>query len=624
MIDARIEQFDVIFISGDAYVDHPSFAAAILGRWMQSLGYTVGIIPQPDVTRLEDFLVLGTPKLCCMISGGNIDSMVLHYTADKKKRNDDPYSPGGRSGYRPDRALISYTARAKQAFGKEMPIIIGGIEASLRKFAHYDYWSDLVRRSILLDTKADLLIYGMGELQVREILERLRNGESIREINTVAGTASIIREREFESFSAEKKIVRLDSYETVSERDRKSNQPTQEGKRSYARSFRTVMLHENPFDTTILVQKHNDSYVAVQPPMRPLTQKEFDAVQELPYRRTPHPRYQGVDIPALREVQFSLTSNRGCFGSCSFCAITSHQGRIISPRSTASLVREAESMVAHPDFKGIISDVGGPTANFQEIACEKQKKSGPCTSRFCLYPTACSELTDSHASYLEKLRALRSLEGVKRVFIRSGIRYDYLLSKADRKTRETFMKDLVTHHVSGQLRVAPEHIARGALQAMGKPDKASYEEFNHLFRQATEKAGKEQYCIPYLIAAHPGTSMKDAIELALYLKKTHFIPEQVQVFYPTPGTVATCMYYTGLDPRPGLDPGHTADTMKEVYVPKGRERNMQRALLHFHLPQNRKLVMEALRGEQMNNLIPKLLGFRGQDARKKGAGAHRS
>ncbi len=620
MIDARIEQFDVIFISGDAYVDHPSFAAAILGRWMQSLGYSVGIIPQPDVNSLEDFLVLGKPRLCCMISGGNIDSMVLHYTADKKRRNDDPYSPGGKSGYRPDRALIPYTARAKQAFGKETPIIIGGIEASLRKFAHYDYWSDLVRRSILLDTKADLLIYGMGELQVQEILERLSRGESIKEINTIAGTASIIRERDFETFSEGKKIIHLDSYETVSERDRKSNQPTQSGKRSYAKSFRTVMLHENPFNPAVLVQRHNDSYIAVQPPMRPLTEEEFDYVQELPYLRNPHPRYKGFDIPALHEVRFSLTSNRGCFGSCSFCAITSHQGRIISPRSTASLVREAESMIEHPDFKGIISDVGGPTANFQEIACEKQKKSGPCTKRFCLYPTACRELTDSHASYLEKLRALRSLEGVKRVFIRSGIRYDYLLSKADARTRGTFMKELVTHHVSGQLRVAPEHIAQGALQAMGKPDRGSYEEFTQLFRQATEQAGKEQYCIPYLIAAHPGTTMKDAIELAFYLKKTHFIPEQVQLFYPTPGTVATCMYYTGLDPRPGLD----ADTMREVYVPKGRERNMQRALLHFHLPQNRKLVMEALRNEQMSNLIPKLLGFNRQDTRRRGAGTNRS
>ncbi len=609
MIDARIDQFDVIFISGDAYVDHPSFAPAILGRWMQSLGYTVGIIPQPDVSSVDDFLALGKPRLCCMISGGNIDSMVLHYTAEKKRRNDDPYSPGGKAGLRPDRALIPYTSRAKQAFGKETPIIIGGIEASLRKLAHYDYWSDLVRRSILLDTKADLLIYGMGELQVQQILERLSKGEHISDINTVAGTAVLVKERDLASFTDGRKVIQLDSYDQVSERDRKSNQPTAEGKLSYAKTFRTVMLHENPFDQTILMQKHNDSYVAVNPPMRPLREEEFDWVQELPYLRSPHPRYDGQGIPALNEVQFSLTSNRGCYGSCSFCAITSHQGRIISPRSTASLVREAEEMKSHPDFKGIISDVGGPTANFQEIACTRQKTHGPCTGKFCLYPEPCSELTDSHASYLEKLKALRSLEGVRKVFIRSGIRYDYLLSKADRKTRDRFMKELTTYHVSGQLRVAPEHIAKGALEAMGKPPADSYEDFSALFRETTKKIGKEQYCIPYLIAAHPGTTMKDAIELALYLKKTHFIPEQVQVFYPTPGTVATCMYYTSLDPRP-------TEKLKPVYVPKGRERNMQRALLHFHRPENRKLVMEALKNEGMNHLVPKLLQFRKEVVRQ--------
>ncbi len=609
MIDARIEQFDVIFISGDAYVDHPSFAPAILGRWMQSLGYSVGIIAQPDISSTDDFLSLGKPRLCCMISGGNIDSMVLHYTADKKKRNDDPYSPGGKAGMRPDRTLIPYTSKAKQAFGKETPIIIGGIEASLRKFAHYDYWSDLVRRSILFDTKADLLIYGMGELQVKEILSQLNTGKQISEITSIPGTASVVRKKDYETFCEGKKIINLDSFEQVSERDKKSNQPTENGKQSYAKTFQTIMLHENPFDTAILMQKHNDAYLAVNPPMRPLTMEEFDAVQELPYTRSPHPRYNGAKIPALDEVQFSLTSNRGCYGSCSFCAITSHQGRIISPRSTASLVREAKDMIQHKEFKGIISDVGGPTANFQEVACRRQKAHGPCSRKFCLYPEPCSELLDSHDSYLEKLKALRNLEGVRKVFIRSGIRYDYLLSKAEPEVLNRFMKELVNYHVSGQLRIAPEHIAAGALSAMGKPDPSSYEKFLQLFKETTKMAGKEQYCLPYLISAHPGTTMKDAIELALYLKKTHFIPEQVQAFYPTPGTVATCMYYTGFDPRP-------TEKLKEVYVPKGRDRNMQKALLHFHKPENRRLVMEALRNEGMDHLIPKLLGYRRETPNK--------
>ncbi len=612
MVDRGIEQFDVIFISADAYVDHPSFAAALLGRWMESLGYTVGIIAQPDIRSLDDFLALGKPRLCCMISGGNIDSMVLHYTAEKKRRNDDPYSPGGKAGYRPDRALIPYTSKAKQAFGKEIPIIIGGIEASLRKFAHYDYWSDLVRRSILFDTKADLLIYGMGELQTKELLERLDKGEAISSIRDIAGTAAVIREKELGSWAEGRKTLFLDSFEQVSERDKGSNQPTEEGKLSYAKTFRTIMLHENPFDKTILIQKHNDSYLAVLPPMRPLTREEFDSIQELSYSRTAHPKYESLGgIPALNEVQFSLTSNRGCFGSCSFCAITSHQGRIITPRSTSSLVREAKEMREHPQFKGIISDVGGPTANFQEIACDRQETHGPCTGKFCLYPSPCKELKDSHDSYLDKLQALRSLEGIKRVFIRSGIRYDYLLAKATDRTLSRFMKDLVTHHVSGQLRVAPEHIAKGALQGMGKPDPASYEAFSTLFRETTKQVGKEQYCIPYLIAAHPGTTMKDAIELALYLKRTRFIPEQVQVFYPTPGTVATCMYYTSLDPRP-------TEKLNKIYVPKGRERNMQRALLHFHLPANRALVLEALRKEKMDALIPKLINYRNDVLNRKG------
>ncbi len=598
------DQLDVLFISGDAYVDHPSFGSALLGRYMQSRGYKVGIISQPDINNIEDFLVMGEPRLCVMISSGNIDSMVLRYTANNKRRNDDPYSPGGIGGKRPDRAVIPYVSKAKQAFNSSLPIIIGGMEASLRKLAHYDFWNDLVRRSILIDSKADALIYGMGELQVLAFLKRLEEGEEISSITDIPGTAVMIKEKELEQYKKSRcdvSYVTLPSYEQVSERDKKSNEGTPEGKKAYAEAFLTLSLHENPYDNTVILQHSDKKVVLVNPPMRPLTQEEFDEVQELPYVRSWHPRYDKEGgVPALQEVQFSITSNRGCFGSCSFCAITSHQGRIISNRSVASLVNETKSMSLHPDFKGIISDVGGPTANFQDIACERQKKKGPCPDKLCLYPSPCVHLKDSHEQYLERLKAISNVKGVKRVFIRSGIRYDYLLAKAPKETLSRFIKALVAHHVSGQLRVAPEHISKNALNAMGKPDVSSYEHFLDCFYEESYSIGKEQYCIPYFIAAHPGTTLEDAVELALYMKQQKFIPEQVQEFYPTPGTVSTCMYYTGLDPRPNHN-------FAPVYVPKGRERHLQRALLHFNREENRKMVLEALRIINRSDLAPILL-----------------
>lgn len=598
------DQLDVLFISGDAYVDHPSFGAALLSRLMESHGYKVGIISQPDITKINDFTIMGTPRLCVMISSGNIDSMVLRYTANNKRRNDDPYSPHGEGGKRPDRALIPYVSKAKQAFISSIPIIIGGIEGSLRKFAHYDFWNDLVRRSILVDTKADTLIYGMGELQVISLLDRLNKGEKITEITDIPGTALIIKSKEIEEYKKKRDSVTyttLPSFEEVSDRDKKSNTPTEKGKRAYATAFATIMLHENPFDNTVLLQHSEDKVVLVNPPMRNLTQQEFDEVIELNYMRKWHPMYDSMGgVPALKEVQFSITSNRGCFGSCSFCAITSHQGRIISNRSIASLKRETEILAKHSDFKGIISDVGGPTANFQDIACEKQKTSGPCSHKFCLYPNPCSKLQDSHELYLDRLKAIEQVKGVRKVFIRSGIRYDYLLETAGEETRKRFISKLVKHHVSGQLRVAPEHVAKSALSAMGKPESHLYEKFLDSFYTETRKIGKEQYCIPYFIAAHPGTTLVDAVELAMYMKEQQFIPEQVQEFYPTPGTVATCMYYTSLDPRP-------LHNFKPVYVPKGRERHLQRALLHFNNPNNRKMVIEALKIVNRTDLIPYLL-----------------
>jgi len=595
---------DIVFVTGDAYVDHPSFGAALLGRLMEANGYRVGIVAQPRWDSCDDFTVFGTPRLCCMVSSGNIDSMVSRYTAGNKVRNDDPYTPGGGGGARPDRAVIGYCSRARQAFGKSVPIIIGGLEASLRKFAHYDFWSDKVRRSILLDAKADLLVYGMGELQTLQILSRLSRSESIKTMYDISGTALVVSAKDSTKIMEERGApsVELAPFEELSDRDRQSNTPTERARLRYAQSFQQQMLHENPFDPTVLLQSSGDRLVLVNPPMRPLTQQEFDSIQQLPFTRVAHPRYDREGgIPALNEVQFSITSMRGCFGSCSFCAITSHQGRIITNRSIPSLVHEAEEITALPNFKGYIHDLGGPTANFQDVACKRQRHAGPCSTRMCLFPEPCENLLDSHPAYIERLEAVEHVPNVKKVFIRSGIRYDYLLATGTEQSRKRFLDRLAEHHVSGQLRIAPEHMDPDALDAMGKPSVRWYEQFVSAFTEASRKSGKEQYCLPYLIAAHPGTTLNAAVDLALYLHRTRFIPEQVQEFYPTPGTVATCMYFTGLDPRPGRN-------FAPIHVPKGRERHLQRALLHYHRPENRALVREALDRVGRSELASTLFG----------------
>jgi uncharacterized radical SAM protein YgiQ len=593
---------DIVFVTGDAYVDHPSFGMALLGRLMEANGYRVGIISQPSWNDEKAFLEFGIPRLCCMISSGNIDSMVSRYTANNKIRNDDPYTPGGKGGKRPDRATITYSMRARQAFGKGTPIIIGGLEASLRRLAHYDFWSDRVRRSILLDAKADLLVYGMGELQTLTILERLSLGESISKMWDIPGTVVNLSKEDAKDRLSATFSIKLPSYETVSERDKRSNSPTDTAKHAYAEAFQQQLLHENPFDPTILIQPSGDRMILVNPPMRPLTREEFDGVQLLPYTRTAHPRYDREGgIPALNEVQFSITSNRGCFGSCTFCAITSHQGRMITNRSIASLEQETKELVGLDGFKGYIHDVGGPTANFQDLACDRQENSGPCRNKLCLHPEPCVNLKDSHPAYIKRLEAVEKVPGVKKVFIRSGIRYDYLLATGSKESRDTFMDRLVKHHVSGQLRIAPEHMDPEALDAMGKPKVEWYERFVGMFDAASKRIGRKQYCIPYFIAAHPGTTLEAAVDLAMYLHKSRFIPEQVQEFYPTPGTVATCMYFTGLDPRPGK-------AFVPVHVPRGRERHLQRALLQYHKSENRKLVREALESTGRKDLIPILLG----------------
>lgn len=591
MKERNWNQVDVIFISGDAYVDHPSFATGLLSRLLESKGYNVGIISQPRWNTTEDFLALGQPRLCCMISSGNLDSMVAHYTSTKKKRSQDMYSPGGKAGLRPDRALITYCSKAKQVF-KGVPIIIGGLEGSLRRLAHYDYWSDTVRRSILLDSKADLLVYGMGERQTVEIVDRLNNGEDIKKLNDIRGTVWH-NSKPIPSWP----VVDIPSYEETSLRDKKNNIPLEEGKQKYAEAFSLSITHENPMNPECLIQKSGNTCVIQNPPALPLSEKEFDSLFEFPYTRNYHPIYKEMGgIPGLKEVQFSITSNRGCFGACSFCAISSHQGRIIQTRSKDSLIREATTISKHPEFKGYIHDLGGPTANFQGIACNKQKDKGPCSNRQCLFPKPCPNLKDSHLRYIEILQAIRKIPNVKKVFIRSGIRFDYLMLIPDEKTRNLFIKELVENHVSGQLKIAPEHTDNKVLSCMGKLDISLYKKFKEEFILANKKANKRQYLIPYFIAAHPGSTLDSAIDLALFLKKDGFIPNQVQEFYPTPGTVSTCMYYTGIDPRPGKN-------FEKVYIPKGREANLQRALLQFNKKNNRHLVIEALKKANRLNLI---------------------
>lgn len=585
------DELDILFVSADAYVDHPSFACALICRLLEANGYRVGIVAQPNWRDPESLKVMGRPRLCCMIGGGNIDSMVAHYTSTKKKRSEDMYSPGGKAGFRPDRPTIVYSNLARQAF-KDLPIVIGGLEASLRRLSHYDYWQDLVRKPILFDSKADILVYGMGELQILEIARRLSLGCGVESLRDIPGTCYLISCSQFESMKEDGSLpfepVMLPSFEEVSLRDKASNKPDPKGQLAYAKAFQLKMMNENPMSKRCLVQECNGRFVIQNPPARPLTTKEFDSLYELPFQRLCHPSYDAMGgIPALKEVQFSITSNRGCYGACSFCAITAHQGRIIQVRSKESLEREAEALTKHRDFKGYINDLGGPTANFQCTACEKQQSVGPCAGRQCMYPTPCRNVRDSHLEYLDKLEAVSKVPGVKKVFIRSGIRFDYLMLCASPKVRAKFIENLVRNHVSGQLKVAPEHISKQVLACMGKSPVEVYDAFREEFFEENRRQGKKQFIIPYFIAAHPGSTMQSAIELALYLKKQGFVPDQVQEFYPTPSTVSTCMYYTGLDPRPGED-------FKPVYVPKGRDANLQRALLQFNRRENRSLVLESL------------------------------
>ncbi|MGN1097801.1 MAG: YgiQ family radical SAM protein [Clostridia bacterium] len=564
--------YDFLFISADAYVDHPSFGVSILSRLLEAEGYRVAICPQPDVSTPDSLLSYGRPRLGVLISGGVIDSMVNHYTAARKKRSEDVYSPGGKAGCRPDRATIVYGSLVRRAFGK-IPLIIGGTEASLRRFSHYDYWGDNVRRSIIFDSRADLISFGMGEKSIIEIADALAEGTPVNLITNIRGTCYI-------ADNPPKNALILPSFEE-----------TRDSKEKYAEAAAIQYYEQDPIRGKILAQKHGDKYVVQNPMSPPLTQGEMDRVYALPYERNYHPSYEKYGgIPALKEVKFSITSSRGCFGSCSFCAITFHQGRIIQSRSHQSILREAENMVWDKDFKGYIHDVGGPTANFRSPACEKQLKHGACRDRQCLYPAVCPNAKVDHSDYVELLRKLRAIPKVKKVFIRSGIRYDYCIADKD----DTFFRELCKYHVSGQLKVAPEHISDNVLKYMGKPGVNVYNKFKDKYYQINREIGKEQYLVPYLMSSHPGSTINDAINLALYLKENKIHPEQVQDFYPTPGTLSTAMFYTGIDPR----------TMKRVYVPRDpHEKAMQRALLQWSRPENYNLVREALIKANRRDLI---------------------
>lgn len=569
------EQCDFVFVTGDAYVDHPSFGPSIISRVLESYGYKVGMIAQPDWKDSKSITLLGEPKLGFLVSGGNMDSMVNHYSVAKKRRQTDAYTPGGVMGKRPDHATTVYSNLIRKQY-KNIPIIIGGIEASLRRLAHYDYWSDKVKRSILLDSQADIISYGMGEHSIVEIAEALSSGIDIKDITFIAGTVFKAK-----NLDAVYDAIELPSYQAILE-----------SKKEFARSFYIQYCNTDPFSGKCLVEKYKDNeYIIQNPPAKPLTQTEMDRVYSLQYMRDYHPSYEEAGgIPAIEEVKFSLTSNRGCFGGCNYCALTFHQGRILQTRSHESIVAEANHLIWDKDFKGYIHDVGGPTANFRHTACDKQATKGACTNKQCLYPAPCKNLTVDHSDYLSLLRKLRILPNVKKVFIRSGIRFDYLIEDKD----ETFMKELCEHHISGQLKVAPEHISDNVLSLMGKPENAVYEKFQSQYKKMNVKVGKNQFVVPYLISSHPGSTLKEAVELAEYLRDLGYMPEQVQDFYPTPSTISTCMYYTGLDPR----------TMKEVYVPKSpHEKAMQRALIQYRNPKNYDLVVEALKKADRLDLI---------------------
>ena len=568
-------QPDFVYVTGDAYVDHPSFGVAIISRILESRGYKVAIISQPDWKKKESIQVFGRPRLGFLVTAGNMDSMVNHYSVSKKRRKKDAYTPGGVAGKRPDYAVVVYCNLIRQTY-KDVPILIGGIEASLRRLAHYDYWSNKVKRSILLDSQADLLMYGMGEHSIVEIAEALDAGLDVKDITYIPGT--VYKTRSLECVYG---YELLPSYDEICR-----------NKRTYAESFYTQYCNTDPFHGKCLVEPYKETeYVVQNPPSKPLTQLEMDDVYALPYCKDYHPSYREAGgVPAISEVKFSLVSNRGCFGGCSFCALTFHQGRIIQTRSHASIMEEAREMTKDPEFKGYIHDVGGPTANFRRPSCDKQLEHGVCKNKQCLFPKPCQNLKVDHEDYIALLRKLRKIPKVKKVFIRSGIRFDYLMyDKSD-----AFLKELCQYHISGQLKVAPEHVSNRVLMKMGKPSHDVYEAFTKKYEKMNERIGMKQFLVPYLMSSHPGSTLNDAIELALYLKKINHMPEQVQDFYPTPSTLSTCMYYTGLDPR----------TMEPVYVPKSpKEKQMQRALMQYKNPANYEIVVEALKKAGRADLI---------------------
>ena len=554
------KQPDFVYVTGDAYVDHPSFGAAIITRLLESQGFKVVVLSQPDWHSVRDFQKFGRPKYAFLITAGNIDSMVAHYTAAKKLRHDDAYTAGGKHGKRPDRAVNVYTRLAKEAY-PDCPVILGGLEASLRRFAHYDYWDDKVRRSVIFDARADILVYGMGESATLEAADRLRDGKPLRGIR---GTAVI-------ADKAPEGAVLLPSFEEVRDDTKK-----------YALATRAEYAEHDPIRGKTLAQAHGDKFLVVYPPAMPLKTEELDAVAALPYTREPHPMYDPLGgVPAIEEVRFSVIHNRGCFGGCNFCSLAFHQGRMVTSRSHESVIREVEQMTHHPLWKGYVSDVGGPTANFRQPACKKQLQRGACPGRQCLFPAPCKNLVADHSDYLALLRKLRKVPGVKKVFIRSGIRFDYLLADPS----DVFFKELVRYHISGQLKVAPEHVSDEVLKYMGKPRHAVYQQFVRKYQELNQREHMDQYVVPYLMSSHPGCTMAEAVKLAEYLRDIHHQPEQVQDFYPTPSTLSTVMYYTGLDPR----------TMQPVYVPRDpHEKAMQRALMQYKDPKNYKLVREAL------------------------------
>ena len=561
-----IEQLDFVYVIGDAYVDHPSFGHAIISRMLDSYGYSVGIISQPDWKNEESISILGEPKYGFLVMGGNMDSMVNHYSVSKKRRTTDAFTPGGEMGKRPDYATVVYCNLIRKKY-KNTPIIVGGIEASLRRLAHYDYWANKVKRSILLDSGADLVLYGMGERSIIEVADALKSGINIKDLTFIRG--SVYKTKDISNIYD---TITLADYDTIKEE-----------KKEFAKSFYTQYQNTDPFTAKTLIEPYpNGVFVVQNPPQEPLSVEEMDYTYSLPYMRTYHPSYEEKGgVPAIAEVKFSLISNRGCFGGCNFCALTFHQGRIIQTRSHESIIEEAKKIVEDKDFKGYIHDVGGPTANFRHTSCEKQSKHGVCMNKQCLFPEKCKNLYLDHSDYLSLLRKLRDIPKVKKVFVRSGIRFDYLIYDED----ETFFKELVMHHISGQLKVAPEHVSDNVLSKMGKPANKVYERFIKKYKKYNEEMGKKQFVVPYLMSSHPGSTMKDAVILAEYLRDLGYMPEQVQDFYPTPSTISTCMYYTGIDPR----------TMEKIYVTTNpHEKAMQRALIQYRNPKNYDLVYEAL------------------------------